>query len=276
MLGMAGDDLAIFLFLAGLVAAFGVAGFTQTGFKKWLLYFLTVTSFAAAWFLPWGREHAPLVEAQIKEVAASPISWFMIVMFLVGTVLLSPSRASRDQADNRTATATSAVGAVSANTKADAIQLRLGRDDKFERVENQGSRGVLSRLIYVAICNTGDGFLSECKLLVKNVAPAALAGTIPAALAWDFTLIQGEVKYVPVVGFAERTGDWTHALSDNIIVSVPVPPGFFSSGWTTLGMPPKENPTIITLEASALQCSPCIRHYSVWVDAARRLRMEPA
>jgi hypothetical protein len=136
---------------------------------------------------------------------------------------------------------------------------------------------LVRRIIHVAVHNAGDGFLSDCKLSVKDCSPPVTDGRLPAALIHNVTLMQGEYRFVPVVGFVEKVGGSSHSHSDNIIISVPVSGSFFFGGWTMIGgMPSRNDAAILTLEATALECRACTMHYRVWVDNNRRLRMEPA
>jgi hypothetical protein len=132
MLLPVGGDLTIVLFLGSLVATFGVAAIGQAGWKNRLLWGLTLLSLAAAVSWSWVKEKLPIIEGYTLDVAASPISWFVVVMCLVVVALLPRPRSGQAI----THAIASPGGFVSANTKPDAMRIELGSDSKHERVES--------------------------------------------------------------------------------------------------------------------------------------------
>jgi hypothetical protein len=164
-----------------------------------------------------------------------------------------------------------------ANSAANALQIIFENSDKFEVVDNFPQTSVVRRLMRVCVRNDGNGFLSDCKLSITGASPPPKTGHLPSALAWDFQLMPGAYKFVNVLGYAERPGSHPHPQQDDIIVAIPRTAGFFAEASNFfLSSASKQTPTIITLEASALECRPYKAHFKVWIDDGRRLRMELA
>lgn len=158
----------------------------------------------------------------------------------------------------------------SANTKIQALAIDfLEQDDRFDRVEILNQANVVRRTVYVALRNVGNGFLSGCKLVVKECIPPTKSGQIPAALKYNFPLQMGQHEFIAVAWFDERA---PYANRD-IIFAVPYPTGFFG-GWTAVGAIPKQDAYTIALEATGLECGPCIKYYRLWVSEDQKLRME--
>ena len=145
----------------------------------------------------------------------------------------------------------------------------LQQDPRFDRVEILNQANVVRRTVYVSLRNVGNGFLSGCKLMVKECIPHTKSGQIPAALKYNFPLQMGQHEFIAVAWFDEKA-PYTNR---DIIFAVPYPTGFFG-GWTAVGASPKQDAYTIALEATGLECGPCIKYYRLWVSEDQKLRME--
>lgn len=190
-----------------------------------------------------------------KEQKSNPISQYMQVK----------QKAALDAAMQRN----------KANTLAYALRIEFGTGDDYDRIEHFDKTSVLRRFMYVSIHNEGDGYLTECKLSVRSSIPGPVTGSIPAILVSDIKLNRAERVFIPVAGFTELPGAPKHPLNDYIILSTRLTSLTTSTIYTSLAAAPIEDPAIITLEASALECRSHSLHMRVWVDRpSRRLRAE--
>src|ERR1700720_2507745 len=96
---LAGDDLTIALFLVGTAITFAAAGMTTAGWKHPVvingLFVLAGVFFIAGigWpFLPALKTLSPPTTAAIQHIATNPVSWFVLFIFIVGVLVLGPSR----------------------------------------------------------------------------------------------------------------------------------------------------------------------------------------
>jgi uncharacterized membrane protein len=89
---LSGDDLAIVLFLAGIAISFALAAMTTAGWRHPILirglFGLAGICFVGAVAWPWVKSISPIVTSIITHLATNPVSWFVVFMFLVATVLL--------------------------------------------------------------------------------------------------------------------------------------------------------------------------------------------
>lgn len=184
---MHGDTLTICLFFAGLAATFGVAAVSQAGWKHWtivsVLFAMAAASAVIAIGWAWRGDQWPSLAASFRPVADSPVAWFFVLLFALAGVAIPDWRRSRMP------TGRSDSG-VHPNQKADAIRVEFGTGGRFERVD-AFDNGVVQWVMYIAVHNQGDGFLSGCAVTVTRVAPPARMGQLPVLLMKDFDLMLG-------------------------------------------------------------------------------------
>jgi hypothetical protein len=96
---MSGDDLTIRLFFLGCAVAFGIAAVSvETSFKRTSFGVLTVACVAAAILWIHVKTTWPSVSSPVAQVATSPQSWFLVVMFLLAVFASQPSRSKTGSA----------------------------------------------------------------------------------------------------------------------------------------------------------------------------------
>lgn len=86
-----GDDLTVILFVFGLAvtAAFTALSLIEKKRKNIIvtlfLIAFTLVAVGAAWI--WLKDQAPKISMTIGQIAGSPVSWFVTLMFLAGAIL---------------------------------------------------------------------------------------------------------------------------------------------------------------------------------------------
>jgi hypothetical protein len=90
---MSGDDLAIFLFFMTCAVAFGVEAFkAETTFRR--LSFAAIAIGCLLIGISWAHIKTlwPALTDKIATVATDPVSWFVIIMFLLAVVAFHPPK----------------------------------------------------------------------------------------------------------------------------------------------------------------------------------------
>lgn len=155
------------------------------------------------------------------------------------------------------------------NAKLRALSILIGQGPDFECIRAFSS-GVRRRTVFVGVRNTGDGYLTDCRLLIESVSPTRPGFHSFAAFAGP-TLLPGQTKYAPVFRFDEE-GPRDYPLRDEIVLCERSMGGFLpgsNSLPATIG-----EATIVTLKATARECGPFAMHVRVWVDTNRKLKVE--
>ncbi len=104
-----------------------------------------------------------------------------------------------------------------ANTIVHALQIKTGTDGEFQNTEATPYR--ITRTHRVAVENTGDGFVSNCKL---HVTYFLYDKQLSALLEDTFTLQSGEKRYIDVVSYGE--GIAGHDSDTDIRICAPLAP----------------------------------------------------
>jgi hypothetical protein len=151
------------------------------------------------------------------------------------------------------------------------LQIELGNDDKYERTEHIGETGIFRRLIYISVFNDSLDDISDCNVRLIAATPRPKTGdnptNFPMFFGANFDLRGKQRKFIQIVRFAENPGDGSILERDKIIISAAS--GVYFPGWTTVPIPSKDNPAILTLEAFAPGITPQTAHLHIWVDQRR-------
>jgi hypothetical protein len=94
------------------------------------------------------------------------------------------------------------------NTAHNALSVEFSRDDLHEIVEIFPA-GTIRRRLKISVLNRGNGWLSDCRLLVEQTAPSIYDNAIE--LLSGFTLQMGERRYSEFLYFDERFPDGSAA-----------------------------------------------------------------
>jgi hypothetical protein len=149
------------------------------------------------------------------------------------------------------------------------LQIELGNDDKYERL--QDINGIVRRAIHISVFNGGLDDIPDCNLKLIAATPRPNTGDNPANFpiyfSSSFDLRGKQRKFIQIVMFAENPGNASILERDNVIISAAS--GGYFPGWTTVPICPKDNPAILTLEAFAPGITPQTAHLHIWVDQRR-------
>lgn len=81
---MSGDDLAIFLFFLTCVLAFGLEAIkAETAFRRMSFGAIAAVCLLTGLFWLQIRETWPVLSTQMAAVATNPVSWFVVLMFML-------------------------------------------------------------------------------------------------------------------------------------------------------------------------------------------------
>ncbi len=150
------------------------------------------------------------------------------------------------------------------------IQIEFGDGDKYERLEH--TNGIVRRMIHISVFNESLDDISDCNIRLIAATPRPKTGdhptNFPVFFGANFDLRRGkERKFIQIARFAENPGDGSILERDNIIISAAS--GGYFPGWTTVPIPSRDNPAILTLEAFAPGITSRTAHLHIWVDQRR-------
>jgi hypothetical protein len=151
------------------------------------------------------------------------------------------------------------------------LQIEFGNDDRHERATHIDEAGIFRRTILVSVFNESLVDIVDCNLRLIAATPRPRTGDdptrFPAHFGGNFDLQSKQRKFIQIVSFAENPENATELERDHIIISLAA--GGYFPGWTTIPIPPKDNPAILTLEAYALGITSRTDHLHIWVDHRR-------
>jgi hypothetical protein len=152
------------------------------------------------------------------------------------------------------------------------LQIEFGNDGKYERTEHIDETGIFRRMIYISVFNESLDDISDCNIRLIAATPRPKTGdnptNLPVYFGANFDLRGTQRKFIQIVRFAENPGGNPSTLErDNIIISAAS--GGFFPGWTTLPIPSRDNPAILTLEAFAPGIASRTVHLHLWVTQRR-------
>jgi hypothetical protein len=151
------------------------------------------------------------------------------------------------------------------------LQIEFGNDDRHERATHIDEAGIFRRTILVSVFNESLVDIADCNLRLIATTPRPRTGDdptrFPAHFGGNFDLQSKQRKFIQIVSFAENPENATELERDHVIISLAA--GGYFPGWTTIPIPPKDNPAILTLEAYALGITSRTAHLHIWVDHRR-------
>ncbi len=114
--------------------------------------------------------------------------------------------------------------------------------------------------------------ISDCNINLIAATPRLNTGDTPTSFpVWfgpHFNLRGKQRQFVQIVRFAENPGGNPSALERYNLIILAASGGFFP-GWTTIPIPSRDNPAILTLKAFAPGIPSRTAHLHVWVDQGR-------
>jgi hypothetical protein len=151
---------------------------------------------------------------------------------------------------------------LSKNTAHNALSIEFLRDELHEIVQTFPV-GTVRRILKVSTFNQGNGWLSNCRLVVEKAAPSIYDYSVE--LDSGLTLQVGERRYSEFLYFDESFPDG-RAAPKVLLVHQTV--GFY----VEIGFPITQ-PTIFTLKATSNEARECTESFRAFVENGR-LRME--
>jgi len=143
------------------------------------------------------------------------------------------------------------------------------KDDKYERL--QYTNGIVRRAIHISVLNNGLDDIHDCNIKLIAATPRPKTGDtptdFPVYFGANFDLQGKKRQFIKIVSFVENPGNTDVLERDNVFISAAV--GGFFGGWTTVPIPMKDSPAILTLEAFAPSVASKIVHLHLWVDQRR-------
>jgi hypothetical protein len=147
------------------------------------------------------------------------------------------------------------------------LQIEFEKDERYERAEQILEAGIFRRLIYVSVFSESMDDISDCNVRLIAATPRPKTGdnptTFPVPFGANFDLRGKQRKFIQIVRFAENHGKCSILEHDHIIISAAV--GGLFPGFTTIPIPSKNNPAILTLEAFAPGIASRMTHLRIWV-----------
>lgn len=270
---MQGDDLAIVLFFVSSAVTFVVTAITVAGWRHpiliWLLVLLGALSAggAAGWI--WGKTYWPAAAPYVEQVGTNPVSWFVLFMFTLGIVVLGKRPPPAPPVSLPAASGLMILP----NTVSEAISLEFGSDEKFEKLELFSEEGVSRRTSMLKVQNVGNGFLSDCKVVLIRTVPKIVDRFI--LLVPSAPMFPGQYRYFSIAYFFEKAiEEWPHK---NEVVITEYYGGGWSAGPVKIEAPTAEKPLFLTIEATAAECNAKGLHLKIWVEQpSRRMRIDRA
>jgi hypothetical protein len=127
------------------------------------------------------------------------------------------------------------------------------------------------RLVYVSVFNKSGNDISDCNIRLVAATPRPKTGdnptNFPVIFRANFDLRGKQRKFIQIARFAENPGNGSTLERDNIIISAAI--GGLFQGFTTIPIPSKDNPAILTLEAFAPSITSRMTHLRIWVIERR-------
>lgn len=205
-------------------------------------------------------------EVQFGEDFEAP-AWtaFIVSLIFVVRLVLAPYWIfAEQQAKILQANAAAQLASTQAsgpNTVQNALSIEFSSDNLHEIVE-VFPVGTIRRNLKLSIHNRGNGWISNCRLVVERTAPSIYDNAVE--LINGFTLQAGERRYVWFLSFDERFPDG-HAAPKVMLAH----PGamIVQIGFSTT------QPTIFTLRATSNEAKECTASFRAFV-ADGHLRLE--
>jgi hypothetical protein len=99
------------------------------------------------------------------------------------------------------------------NTCARALELRLA-DDNQHFTTRIFQDGTLRKTVRLEICNIGNGFLSDCYLIIDDITPIPKFDFRAVTLMAEVTIRINEPQFVPLIEFNEIMPQGTKSSED--------------------------------------------------------------
>jgi hypothetical protein len=242
---------------------FTIAWAVLSGVIYWLL-----DHFLYSWLVQYLGVTFDIKEANV----IASVSSYVIPAFLSAVIIWAVYQAGRrwQPAPRLAATSDLAVAPASALIGSQ-LQIEFGNDERYERTEHIDETGIFRRTIYISVFNGSLDDISDCNIRLIAVTPRPNTGNnptnFPVGFGANFDLRGKQRKFIQIIRFAENPGNASILERDNIII-LAASGGFFP-GWTTLPIPSRDTPAILTLEAFAPGITPRTAHLHIWVIQRR-------
>jgi hypothetical protein len=154
------------------------------------------------------------------------------------------------------------------NTKLDALRIEIAHGPQFEEYTLAGA--AVWHNIGVSVRNDGNGWLTECRIAIKDIQPSPAIRLPHYLLDGVFELNNpGQRKRVHVAKYNEGIPDLGKVFLSN--------PHHFSTPFTGSAIQQLHLPRgsyIVTIEVSASECRSAEAHFRLWIDEVGHLRFE--
>jgi hypothetical protein len=151
------------------------------------------------------------------------------------------------------------------------FQIEFGNDDKYDRTQHIGETGIFRQTIHISVFNESLDDIPDCNIKLIAATPRPNTGDsqtiFQVHFRENFDLRSKQRKFIQIVSFAENPGNASILERDNIIISAAS--GGFFSGWTTIPIPSRDSPAILTLKAFPPGIASRAANLHIWVYQRR-------
>ena len=244
-------------------ALFSIAWAVLSGAIYWLL-----DHFLYSWLVQYLGITFDIKEANV----IASISSYVIPALLSAVTIWAVYQAGRRWQPAPMPAATSGLAVAPASALIGSpLQIEFGNDERYERTQHIDETGIFRRTIYISVFNESVDDISDCNIRLIAATPRPKTGdnptNFPVPFGANFDLRGKQRKFIQIVSFAENPGNGSILERDNIIISAAS--GGFFPGWTTLPIPSRDNPAILTLEVFAPGITSRMAHLHIWVIQRR-------